>query len=38
MGGYRKGFQSICPGPITNLKKVGFDATLDKARTLVTDS
>jgi ribose transport system substrate-binding protein len=37
MGGYRKGFQSICPGPITNLKKVGFDATLDKARTLVTD-
>ncbi len=37
MGGYRKGFQSICPGPIVNLKKVGFDATLDKARTLVTD-
>jgi ribose transport system substrate-binding protein len=37
MGGYRKGFQSICPGPITNLSKVGFDATLDKARTLVTD-
>jgi len=37
MGGYRKGFQSVCPGPITNLKKVGFDATLDKARTLVTD-
>ena len=37
MGGYRKGFQSICPGAITNLKKVGFDATLDKARTLVTD-
>ncbi len=27
MGGYRKGFQSVCPGPITNLKKVGFDAT-----------
>ena len=37
LGGYRKGFQSVCPGPITNLKKVGFDATLDKARTLVTD-
>jgi ribose transport system substrate-binding protein len=37
MGGYRKGFQSVCPGPIVNLKKVGFDATLDKARTLVTD-
>jgi ribose transport system substrate-binding protein len=37
MGGYRKGFQSICPGAITNLKKLGFDATLDKARTLVTD-
>ena len=27
MGGYRKGFQSVCPGPIKNLKKVGFDAT-----------
>jgi ribose transport system substrate-binding protein len=38
MGGYRKGFQSVCPGPITNLKKLGFDATLDKARTLVTDT
>jgi ribose transport system substrate-binding protein len=38
MGGYRKGFQSICPGPITNLKTLGFDATLDKARTLVTDA
>ena len=37
MGGYRKGFQSVCPGAIKNLKKVGFDATLDKARTLVTD-
>jgi ribose transport system substrate-binding protein len=37
LGGYRKGFQSVCPGPIVNLKKVGFDATLDKARTLVTD-
>lgn len=37
MGGYRKGFQSVCPGPIKSLKKVGFDATLDKARTLVTD-
>jgi ribose transport system substrate-binding protein len=37
MGGYRKGFQSICPGAIIGLKKVGFDATLDKARTLVTD-
>ena len=37
MGGYRKGFQSVCPGPIIGLKKVGFDATLDKARTLVTD-
>lgn len=37
MGGYRKGFQSICPGAIKNLKKVGFDATLDKARTLMTD-
>jgi len=37
MGGYRKGFQSVCPGPIKNLKKVGFDATLDKARTIVTD-
>jgi ribose transport system substrate-binding protein len=37
MGGYRKGFQSICPGAITNLKKLGFDATLDKARTLITD-
>jgi len=38
MGGYRKGFQSVCPGPITNLKKLGFDATADKARTLVTDA
>jgi ribose transport system substrate-binding protein len=37
LGGYRKGFQSVCPGPIVNLKKVGFDATADKARTLVTD-
>jgi ribose transport system substrate-binding protein len=37
LGGYRKGFQSVCPGPIVGLKKVGFDATLDKARTLVTD-
>jgi ribose transport system substrate-binding protein len=37
LGGYRKGFQSVCPGPIHDLKKVGFDATLDKARTLVTD-
>src|SRR3954452_864803 len=37
MGGYRKGFQSICPGAITGLKKLGFDATLDKARALVTD-
>lgn len=37
MGGYRKGFQSVCPGPIKNLKKVGFDATLAKARTIVTD-
>ena len=37
MGGYRKGFQSVCPGAIKNLKKVGFDATLDKARTLMTD-
>ena len=37
LGGYRKGFQSVCPGPIIGLKKVGFDATLDKARTLVTD-
>ena len=37
LGGYRKGFQSVCPGPIKNLKKVGFDATLDKARTLMTD-
>lgn len=37
MGGYRKGFQSVCPGPIKNLQKVGFDATLDKARTIVTD-
>jgi ribose transport system substrate-binding protein len=37
LGGYRKGFQSVCPGPIVNLKKVGFDATLDKARTIVTD-
>jgi ribose transport system substrate-binding protein len=38
MEGYRKGFQSICPGAIKNLKKLGFDATLDKARTLVTDA
>ncbi len=38
MGGYRKGFQSVCPGPITNLKKFGFDATADKARTIVTDA
>jgi ribose transport system substrate-binding protein len=38
MGGYRKGFQSVCPGPITNLKKYGFDATADKARTIVTDA
>ena len=37
MGGYRKGFQSVCPGAIKNLKKVGFDATLDKARTMMTD-
>jgi ribose transport system substrate-binding protein len=38
MGGYRKGFQSVCPGKITNLKKYGFDATADKARTIVTDA
>ncbi len=38
MGGYRKGFQSVCPGAITNLKKFGFDATADKARTIVTDA
>jgi ribose transport system substrate-binding protein len=37
LGGYRKGFQSVCPGPIKNLRKVGFDATLDKARTLMAD-
>ena len=37
MGGYRKGFQSVCPGAIKNLKKVGFDAPLEKARTLMTD-
>jgi ribose transport system substrate-binding protein len=37
MGGYRKGFQSICPGAIKNLKKVGFDATAAKARTLMAD-
>jgi ribose transport system substrate-binding protein len=37
LGGYRKGFQSVCPGPIKNLKKYGFDATLDKARTMMAD-
>ena len=37
MGGYRKGFQSVCPGPIKNLKKVGFDATAAQARTLMAD-
>lgn len=37
MGGYRKGFQSVCPGAIKNLKKVGFDATATQARTLMTD-
>jgi len=37
MGGYREGFQSVCPGEIKNLKKVGFDATLTQAQTLMTD-
>ncbi len=37
MGGYRKGFQSVCPGAIKNLKKVGFDATATQARTLMAD-
>jgi len=37
MGGYRKGFQSVCPGAIKGLKKVGFDATLAQARTLMAD-
>ena len=32
MGGYREGFQSVCPGEITNLQKVGFDATPTQAR------
>jgi ribose transport system substrate-binding protein len=37
MGGYREGFQTVCPGEIKNLQKVGFDATLTMARTLMTD-
>jgi ribose transport system substrate-binding protein len=37
MGGYREGFQSVCPGEIKNLQKVGFDATLTMAQTLMTD-
>ena len=37
MGGYRKGFQSVCPGPIKNLRKVGFDASADQGRSKVAD-
>ncbi len=36
MGGYRKGFESVC-GPITNLKKVDGGGALDSARTKFAD-
>ena len=37
LGGYRKGFQSVCPGPITTSRRSASTRPLDKARTLVTD-
>ena len=36
MGGYRKGFESVC-GPITNLKQVDAGGALDSARTKFAD-
>jgi ribose transport system substrate-binding protein len=36
MGGYRKGFESVC-GPITNLKQVDGGGALDSARTKFAD-
>ena len=37
MGGYRKGFQSVCPGELKNEKVLDADRT-DTARTKVTDT
>ena len=37
MGGYRKGFQSVCPGDLKNEKVLDADRT-DTARTKVTDT
>lgn len=36
--GYQKGFQSICPGPIKNLKVLNFDGSIAPARTAVADA
>jgi ribose transport system substrate-binding protein len=37
MGGYRKGFQSVCPGDLKNEKVLDADRT-DSARTKMTDT
>ncbi len=36
--GYQKGFQSICPGTIKNLKVLDFDGSIAPARTAVADA
>jgi ribose transport system substrate-binding protein len=36
MGGYRKGFASVC-GPVTNLRKEAFDASAEGGRQIMTD-
>lgn len=38
MGGYRKGFQSVCPGPLKNEKVLNFAGESGTARTQFTDT